>query len=73
MTCEPRELTIATVPERFATLGDLHAGIDDAAFSLEPLLEWAQRDERNDLADPGVPGAGPTNSGTAPLDAAGGG
>jgi len=40
----PAELTIATVPERFAELGDLHAGIDDVAFSLEPLLEWAERD-----------------------------
>ena len=27
-----RELTIATVPERFAELGDLHAGIDDTSF-----------------------------------------
>ena len=52
----PRELTIATVPERFARLGDLHQGIDDAAFSLEPLLEWAERDERDRLADPGGPG-----------------
>jgi DNA primase len=52
---QPRELTIATVPERFARLGDLHAGIDDLAFSLEPLLEWAQRDERDSLADPGGP------------------
>jgi DNA ligase D-like protein (predicted polymerase) len=42
---EPAELTIATVPQRFARLGDLHAGIDDAVFSLEPLLEWADRDE----------------------------
>jgi DNA primase len=41
---EPQELTIATVPARFAELGDLHAGIDDRAFSLEPLLEWADRD-----------------------------
>ncbi|MFI5606566.1 non-homologous end-joining DNA ligase [Amycolatopsis sp. NPDC051903] len=41
---EPRECTIATVPARFAELGDLHAGIDDTAFSLEPLLEWADRD-----------------------------
>jgi DNA ligase D len=52
---QPRELTIATVPERFARLGDLHAGIDDRAFSLEPLLDWAQRDERNRLDDPGGP------------------
>jgi DNA ligase D-like protein (predicted polymerase) len=42
---QPRELTIATVPERFARLGDLHAAIDSVAFSLEPLLEWAARDE----------------------------
>jgi DNA ligase D len=49
----PSELTIATVPERFAILGDLHQGIDKAAFSLEPLLEWAARDERDSLPDPG--------------------
>jgi DNA ligase D len=50
---DPRELTIATVPARFAALGDLHAGIDEAVFGLEPLLEWAARDERDALADPG--------------------
>jgi len=48
----PGELTIATMPQRFAALGDLHAGIDDAVFSLAPLLEWA---EREDLEDPGEP------------------
>ncbi|HEV3056274.1 MAG TPA: non-homologous end-joining DNA ligase [Solirubrobacteraceae bacterium] len=42
---DPREFTIATVPARFERLGDLHAAIDDVAFSLEPLLEWAARDE----------------------------
>ncbi|MFB9929800.1 non-homologous end-joining DNA ligase [Amycolatopsis halotolerans] len=41
---DPRDCTIATVPTRFAELGDLHAGIDDVAYSLEPLLEWADRD-----------------------------
>jgi DNA ligase D len=41
---DPRELTIATVPDRFAKLGDLNKGIDEAVFSLEPLLEWAERD-----------------------------
>jgi DNA ligase D len=50
---EPRDLTIATVPDRFAKLGDLHDGIDDAVFSLEPLLEWADRDEREGAEDPG--------------------
>ncbi|MFN2495536.1 MAG: non-homologous end-joining DNA ligase [Pseudonocardiaceae bacterium] len=43
---EPGDFTLATVPERFARLGDVHAGIDDAVFGLEPLLEWADRDER---------------------------
>jgi DNA ligase D len=41
---EPLECTMATVPGRFAELGDLHAGIDDAVYSLETLLEWADRD-----------------------------
>jgi DNA ligase D-like protein (predicted polymerase) len=48
----PRDFTIATVPARFAELGDLHAGIDDAAFGLEALLEWAERDEVEGLAAP---------------------
>ncbi len=48
----PRDFTIATVPDRYAALGDLHAGIDEAVFSLEPLLEWAERDERAGAADP---------------------
>ena len=44
---DPREFTIDTVPERFAELGDVHAGIDDHPWSIEPLLEWADRDERD--------------------------
>jgi DNA ligase D len=44
---EMDDFTIATMPDRFARLGDLHAGIDDAAWSIEPLLEWADRDERD--------------------------
>jgi DNA ligase D len=50
---EPQDFTIRTVPERFERLGDLHAGIDDAVFSLDPLLEWADRDEREGEGDPG--------------------
>jgi DNA ligase D len=41
---EPLDCTMATVPARFAELGDLHAGIDDVAYSLDPLLDWADRD-----------------------------
>ena len=49
----PGDCTIATVPARFAALGDLHGGIDDTAYSLETLLEWAERDERDGTSDPG--------------------
>jgi len=42
---EPQDCTIATVPARFAELGDLHADIDGHVFDITPLLEWADRDE----------------------------
>jgi DNA ligase D len=51
----PADFTIATVPARFAARGDLHSGIDDTAYSLETLLQWAERDERDGSADPGRP------------------
>src|SRR5256886_220058 len=51
----PGECTIATVPQRFARLADLHAGIEEVAFSLHPLLECAERDERDQLDEPGLP------------------
>jgi DNA ligase D len=53
----PADFTMATVPARFAELGDLHAGIDDAVFSIDTLLEWAERDERAGAPDPGEPDA----------------
>ena len=43
-TVDPKAFTIATVPARFAELGDLHAGIDDHAYSIQTLLDWADRD-----------------------------
>ncbi|HEX2176909.1 MAG TPA: non-homologous end-joining DNA ligase [Nocardioidaceae bacterium] len=49
---EPADFTIDTMPARFAELGDLHAGIDDAVFDLAPLLDWADRDEREGAAPP---------------------
>jgi len=57
-TVVPADWTIATVPARFAELGDLHAGIDDAVFSIDTLIEWAERDEQQGAADPGDPGEG---------------
>ena len=49
--CRPEAFTIDTVPERFALLGDVGAGIDAAAASLGPLLELAARDEAAGLPD----------------------
>ncbi|WP_207455363.1 non-homologous end-joining DNA ligase [Desertivibrio insolitus] len=54
---QPGDFTIATVPERFARLGDLHAGIDDVVFDITPLLEWADRDEREGAETPPAPDA----------------
>ena len=48
---EQGDLTIATVPARYAAMGDVGAGIDDVEFALEPLLELSQRDEAEGLGD----------------------
>jgi DNA ligase D len=50
---DPRDFTIATVPARFAALGDLHAGMDGEVYSLDALVEWADRDEAN--GEPAAP------------------
>ena len=39
------DFTMATMPARFAELGDLHAGIDDTPFDIAELLDWSERDE----------------------------
>ena len=49
--CDPADFTIATMPARFAEIGDRHAGIDRQAGSLAALLELAARDERDGLGD----------------------
>ncbi|WP_067840781.1 non-homologous end-joining DNA ligase [Nocardia lijiangensis] len=41
---DPHDFTMKTVPARYAEVGDLHAGIDDAVFAIDKLLEWADRD-----------------------------
>jgi DNA ligase D len=53
---DPADLTVVTMPDRFARLGDLHAAIDRHVFSIEPLLEWADRDERDGAVEPALPG-----------------
>ena len=49
--CDPAAFTIATVPARFAGIGDPWAGMDDAVGSLEGLIELAGRDEAAGLPD----------------------
>ena len=40
----PEDFTVASMPARFAEVGDLHAEIDAVAQSLEPLLEMYESD-----------------------------
>jgi DNA ligase D len=42
---KPEDFTVATMPARFAEVGDLHAAIDDQAHSLQPLLDLYENDE----------------------------
>lgn len=48
---EPNDFDLTTLPARFAAIGDPHAAIDEVAHDLAPLLEWAERDERDGLGD----------------------
>ena len=48
---ELEDFTLRTVPERYARLGDVGAGIDAEAFSLEPLLELVARHEAEGEGD----------------------
>jgi DNA ligase D len=48
----PEDFTVATMPARFAAVGDLQAGIDDKAHSLEPLLELYAQEGEGDMPYP---------------------
>jgi DNA ligase D len=47
----PEHFNVATMPARFAEVGDRHAAINDVAHSLEPLLEMYERDEAEGKGD----------------------
>jgi DNA ligase D-like protein (predicted polymerase) len=49
--CELGDFTIATVPARYARIGDPGAGIDAAVGSLAGLLELSARQERDGQGD----------------------
>ena len=49
--CEPGDFTLASMPARFASIGDRHAAIDQHAGSLELLLQLSSEHEREGLGD----------------------
>jgi DNA ligase D-like protein (predicted polymerase) len=49
--CDPADFTLATMPARFAAVGDRHAEIDRHPRSLDGLLELSARHEREGLGD----------------------
>jgi bifunctional non-homologous end joining protein LigD len=65
-TCDPASYTIFTMADRFAALGDPWAGMDEAAGSLEGLLEQAARDEAAGLPDAPWPPHYEKQAGEAP-------
>jgi DNA ligase D len=49
---QPEDFTVASMPERFERLGDLHAAIDDVAHSLQPLLDLYAGQSDGDMPYP---------------------
>ncbi|MGE0866993.1 MAG: DNA primase small subunit domain-containing protein [Kofleriaceae bacterium] len=66
LRCDPRDYTLRTVPAMFATRGDAHAGINDAAGVLDGLLELAQRQESEGMPDAPWPPHFERQAGEAP-------
>ncbi|HEY8644044.1 MAG TPA: hypothetical protein VIO84_14920 [Candidatus Dormibacteraeota bacterium] len=64
--CEPEAFTLATVPARFAAVGDPAAGIDAAVGSLAALLELAAAHEAAGLPDAPWPPNYPRQPGEEP-------
>ena len=74
--CEPADFTLATMPARFARIGDRHAGMDDHPGSLVTLLELSARQEARGsrrravaAALPEAAGRGPARGAITPPDA----
>jgi bifunctional non-homologous end joining protein LigD len=50
--CDPALYTMLTVPDRFASLGDLAAGLETTAGDLKPLLALAKRQKAAGAEEP---------------------
>jgi DNA ligase D len=60
------DFTIATMPGRFAALGDVQGGIDEAVCDLRVLHEWVERDEREGAGEAPYPPNFPKMPGEPP-------
>jgi DNA ligase D len=49
------DFTLATMPKRFAEVGDVQAGIDDSLCDLRVLFEWVERDEAEGFGEAPYP------------------
>ena len=63
---ETEDFTLATMPKRFAELGDLQAGIDDTVCDLRALLEWVEREEKEGIGEAPYPPNFPKMPGEPP-------
>jgi DNA ligase D len=63
---ETEDFSMTTMPARFAALGDVHAGIDDAVCDLRVLLEWVEREERDGIGEAPYPPNFPKMPGEPP-------
>jgi DNA ligase D len=52
---QTEDFTLATMPARFAALGDVQAGIDGSLCDLRVLLEWVERDEKAGVGEEPYP------------------
>jgi hypothetical protein len=63
---EPSRFTLFTVPDRVADVGDLTAGMDEVAHSLEPLLDLWEADLARGLQEKPYPPDYPKMPGEPP-------
>ena len=63
---ETEDFTLATMPARFAEIGDVQRGIDDAVSDLRKLEEWVEREEAEGVGEAPYPPNFPKMPGEPP-------
>lgn len=64
--CDPADFTLATMPARYAEIGDPHEGIDAVPCSLDKILELSAEQEAGGLGDAPWPPHYPKQDGEPP-------